>query len=206
MLRPSPEPTPGGLVEKNGSVACATTSGAMPVPVSVTASTTWSPDSVSPFVAASVASRCTLAVETVSPPPRGMASRALSARLSNASPICEGSALTIHRSGARVAVTWIVSPRILRSIPTWPCNSAFKSMRRGCNGCCRAKASRRRVSSAPLKALLRISRVCSASSRPVLQRVEQDLGVANDHAQQVIEVVRDTAGELADRLQLQRMA
>ena len=50
--------------------------------------------------------------------------------------------------------------RVTKAI--WLDSSAFRSMTRGCNGCLRANASRRRVSSAPLSALSRISRASSA--------------------------------------------
>ena len=41
MDSPSPVPSPTGLVVKNGSKTRESTSGAMPMPVSVTSTTTW---------------------------------------------------------------------------------------------------------------------------------------------------------------------
>ena len=91
---PSPVPLPSGLVEKNGSNACSSTSGAMPEPVSVTATITYWPGATSCRRAYS-SSSVALPASSVSRPPDwpwpSMASRALIARLSSAFSICAGS-------------------------------------------------------------------------------------------------------------------
>ena len=77
---------------------------------------------------------------------------------------------------------------------------------RGCSGCRRAKASRCWISSAQRSA------AWSISSARLLQRpagccrlADQRLGGAGDDRQHVVEVVRDAAGELADRVELLRL-
>ena len=78
--------------------------------------------------------------------------------------------------------------------------------RAGARICRRLKASSCRVSCAARSAALRIS---SISSRAVSTRArsrEREIGVAEDGAEQVVEVVGDAAGEPADRLHLLRLA
>ena len=77
---------------------------------------------------------------------------------------------------------------------------------RGCSGCLRAKASRRWVSSAPRSAASSIILAIAASSRPVGDGLGQDLEGAGDDGQDVVEVVGDAAGQLADGLHLLRLA
>ena len=59
--------------------------------------------------------------------------------------------------------------------------------------------------SAPLSALFRISfaRLAWSGSR---SRIDQELDVADDDAEQIVEVVGNAAGELADRLHFLRLA
>ena len=69
---------------------------------------------------------------------------------------------------------------------------AFRSTGLGCSTCCRLNASSWRVSVA--------ARVA------VVGGVQQQLDVAGDGREQIVEVVRDAAGELSDRLHLLRLA
>ena len=77
----------------------------------------------------------------------------------------------------------------------------------GASGCWREKASRRWVKRAARVRALHGAARCSGSTsvvaarQPALQQVER----ADDHGQHVVEVVRDAAGELADRLHLLRL-
>ena len=88
---PSPVPWPCGLVVKNGSNTWATTSGAMPVPVSATAISAYSPGMVSGGRAPGARTRLTV-VTVKRPPvrpsqgplPTAIASRAFTARFSRA--------------------------------------------------------------------------------------------------------------------------
>jgi hypothetical protein len=83
MLRPRPDPLPISLVVKKGSNAFARTSSLMPVPVSLTDTTAYSPAGKS--AGRSTPLSVALLVSIVNVPPRGMASRALMARLSKTS-------------------------------------------------------------------------------------------------------------------------
>ena len=80
VCRPMPVPRPGALVVKNGSKMRALTSSVMPMPVSVTRITTYS-TSGSAAVRSLWRGRHSFVVVTVSSPPAGMASRALTTRL-----------------------------------------------------------------------------------------------------------------------------
>ena len=83
--------------------------------------------------------------------------------------------------------------------------TAFRSSTRGCSTCRRLNASSWPVSAAARAAAFRISSAWRRSA-VVVEPVDQELAVADDHRQQVVEVVRDAAGEPADRLHLLRLA
>ena len=72
----------------------ARTSASMPMPVSLTASSTCGPAAPSPCLATCAASSSTLPVSIVSAPPSGIASRALTARFTITCSICARSAST----------------------------------------------------------------------------------------------------------------
>jgi len=88
VASPSPVPWPLGLVVKNGSEARAATSGGMPVPVSLTRRRTYRRGARPGFVLAYARSTSTFSVSSVSVPPSGIASRALTARLSRTCSSC----------------------------------------------------------------------------------------------------------------------
>jgi hypothetical protein len=77
---PSPVPLPNSLVVKNGSKIWSSTSGAMPVPVSATVSTTYGPGRASGSRRASASPSTRFTAVISSRPPSGMASRALTHR------------------------------------------------------------------------------------------------------------------------------
>src|SRR5262249_2775181 len=77
---PRPLPTPISLVVKKGSNMCSSTSCAMPVPVSLTSSTMYSPGPIEPTAAGRAASRRVVSRSTRSTPPRGIACAAFEAR------------------------------------------------------------------------------------------------------------------------------
>ena len=107
VARPSPVPAPLALVVKNGSKACSATSGGIPVPVSLTRSR-----DVAPLVGAGdppateLASTVTFPVSMVTVPPPGMASRALTARLTSTCSRRPGSASTGHSPSASEVTSW----------------------------------------------------------------------------------------------------
>ena len=83
---------------------------------------------------------------------------------------------------------------------------SFRFTRRGCMTCLRLKASSWRVSAAArLRGALDLLDVRAARIAGV-EAVEEQVRVAEDRGQHVVEVVRDAAGEAADRLHLLRLA
>ena len=80
--------------------------------------------------------------------------------------------------------------------------SVLMSVSRGCSGCLRANASRCWVRSAPREAASSIIRVMAASCGLSFDRIGQDLDRAGDDGEDVVEVMGDAAGELADRFHL----
>src|SRR5690349_14060827 len=98
-LRPSPVPFPTSLVVKKGSNALARVSAAMPSPLSVTETRTYSPTRSSGGRSRAPAGIFLVAITTR--PPNGMASRALMERLRMATSICVASTRAGQRDGAR---------------------------------------------------------------------------------------------------------
>ena len=103
MLRPSPVPSPTGLVVKKGSNIRLIVSGAMPWPVSATLSRTYSPGAIRKPISAKRGSSRSLgairSTEMVTWSPVSLASRALATRLIRTRSTCAGSAM-IRGSGA----------------------------------------------------------------------------------------------------------
>ena len=83
--------------------------------------------------------------------------------------------------------------------------TAFRSSTRGCSTCRRLNASSWPVSAAARAAAFWISSAWRRSRASSMPR-DQELAVAGDRGQQVVEVVRDAAGEAADRLHLLGLA
>ncbi len=98
------------------------------------------------------------------------------------------------------------SPSVGRSSFAVSTISALMSVSRGCSGCLRAKASRCWVRSAPRSAASSIILAIAASCGRSGDCVRQDLDRAGDDGEDVVEVVRDAAGELPDRFHLLRLA
>ena len=94
------------------------------------------------------------------------------------------------------------SPISGRSIVSSSTTISFRSRISGFSTCLRLNASSCRVSSAARSVALRISSRSERSDEPVLGVLERERRVAADRGQHVVEVVRDAAGEAADRLQL----
>ncbi len=101
VARPRPLPTPGFLVVKNGSKTCSTTSAGMPSPVSVTESRTKRPGRAGGWISRHDASSTTLPLSIVSRPPSGMASRALTHRLTITCSTCVRSAQMLRERPRR---------------------------------------------------------------------------------------------------------
>ena len=84
--------------------------------------------------------------------------------------------------------------------------SVLMSTTCGCSICRRLNASSCRVSDAARSPADWISTRSCRSGSSVGHVVEHQVAVAENRRQQVVEVVRDAAGELADRLHLLRLA
>ena len=199
-------PLPSGLVVKKGSNTRSRTSGGMPLPVSVTASITYWPgrDIVLDGHSGRRAGRC---------PPRSsgvpcpfMASRALIARLRMAFSIWLGSTRVFHSPPETTVSTSISSPSARRSMSSMPLMKRPTLTTFGSSGWRRPKArSWRGQLGAARDARERVlhPRLGPLVAGDVLR---EQLQVAADHLQQVVEVVRDAAGQLAERLHLLRAA
>ena len=143
----------------------------------------------------------------VSGPPSGIASRALTQRLRIASSSWLGSASAGGRSGSRRRCTFDGRPdRAGDQIAHAAEQGGRYRPLAVCSVCRRAKPSRRWTSvlarSAACSALRsRRADRASSSAYCLLQQVER----AGDRGQQIVEVVRDAAGQLAERLELLRL-
>ena len=131
-----------------------------------------------------------------------MASRALSARLRIAVESCVGSIIAVQSRLRRSNSISICSPSVGRNSFAVSMTSALMSVSRGSSGCLRANASRCRVRSAPRSAASSIILAIAASYGTVFDGGDQNLDRSGDDGQDVVEVVRDAAGELADRFHL----
>ena len=197
-------PSPKPLVVKKGSNTRSITSGAMPAPVSDTLSATMLP--VQAFAARRRAR--SLVALILSLPPSGIASRALKARLSSASSSAPGRRRQArHRS--EVSMHQLdVACRSER--PDQRRHVGQDSRRRSIAAGSRAAGARAKASSC----LVRPAPRC-AESADAVEHAPEPLRVAEiaaargrsaeDHGQQIVEIVRDAAGQLAERLHLLRL-
>src|SRR3954447_9254211 len=166
VARPRPVPLPASLVVKNGSKTRAATSGGMPLPSSVTAIDTYWP-AVMPCGRASSGVRSTADVSTIMRPPAGIASRALTARLSRTCSSLVGSTLTRQRPvDSRISRSMSARKERRRSFSPAPMTSSSTTTRVRA-GSRRPKASRCLVSSAARTAA---PWICSTSLSTSLSR------------------------------------
>src|SRR5574341_215077 len=157
VASPSPVPLPTSFVVKNGSNMWAWTSGVIPAPVSLTASIACGPAGASGWAATKASSSSTFAVSSRSRPPCGIASRALTARLTTICSIWAGSAVTRPRSGSSAVTSSMCSPISRWSIWTTPATTWLRSSTLGWSICLRLKASSWRVRAAARSAVFLIS-------------------------------------------------
>jgi len=108
---PEPGPFAPLLGREKGSKRCKRTSSVMPQPVSVTDSRTCLPERAPGFAAANALVMFSLAVSMMSRPPSGIASRALTVRLTRSCSIWLGSASTVPMAGASIVSMAMFSPR-----------------------------------------------------------------------------------------------
>src|SRR6516162_5908135 len=202
VASPSPVPLPTPLVVKNGSNRCACTSGLMPLPVSHTLSIACGPPDAPGCISTNASSKSTLPVSMVRRPPWGIASRAFTARFRMICSICAGSAFTRPSAGSSRLSTSIVSPISGLSIWAMPATTPLRSSTRGWSICWRLKARSCWVSDAARSAVFLTSSTSRRWRVVGGQPQQQELRPARDDGQEIVEVVRDAAGELADRFHL----
>ena len=152
--RPRPVPLPIPFVVKNGSVARSSVSLSMPTPWSTTHRRTYSPEG----------SGSDRQPEMTMPPPSGIASRAFTTRLTNASSSWVASAWTGGRSASN-RVSMVSPAPIVRASRSAICATVpARSIGSMTRSCLRAKASMRWVSVAPRSAAMRaLARNCEMS-------------------------------------------
>ena len=144
-------------------------------------------------------------VRMVSVPPPGMASRALSATLRIAASSAAGSTSATPASRLAAVVIFTLAPSVRVSRRTMLSTSALIATGCGLSWRRREKASRSPVRSWPCRVARSVSSMSSVRRVvDVRQAHPQQLEVAEDHHQDVVEVVRDAAGQLADRFHLLR--
>ena len=141
-------------------------------------------------------------VRSVILPPSLIASRALTTRLTITCSNWLRSAFTSQRSRPYTTSSWIVSPTSRRSSI---CSSDRTSL--SCSVCGRKRLAAREREQLPhqprrpIGVLLDLHDVLEGRiGRAVIG--EQEIGIADDRGQHIVEVMRDAAGELADRLHL----
>ena len=147
----------------------------------------------------------TFAVSMVSFPPPGIASRALTARLTRTCSSCPASALTGHRSPAGATIRVMCSPRVRPSSCSRPAMTVRLSTS-GCTTSLRAKISSWWVSliaRCAARGPARRRRARCPAARPRRQArylLRDQVRKPADQVQQVIEVMRDPADQLAQAL------
>ena len=198
--RPSPVPRPVSFVVKNGSKTRSRVAASMPTPVSVTATRTCGPTPAPSLWAAKPSSRSTFAVSIVSRPPFGIASRAFTARFMSTCSSWPRSARTPARLGGDARL----EGDVLSDEPSEHPLNVFHE---------RAGVEHGRLEDlAPAEGeeLLREARGAARREEDLLNllaagiiRAEapcEKVAEAEDHRQDVVEVVRDASGEPSRRL------
>ena len=87
-----------------------------------------------------------------------------------------------------------------------PCTSRLMSTDFTSSGCWRENASRRCTSVAARSAAWRAIGEPAAHALLAVEAAQREVEIADDRGEQIVEVVRDAAGEPADRLHLLRLA
>ncbi len=203
MLSPSPVPWPSGLGGEERLEACSITSGVMPEPVSVTASIRTVPASLGVPRRHSRRRETALPASIVSLPRAGhrvaRVDRKVKQRVLDLRRIDERVPKTRRRSTVSIS---ILSPSARRSISSSPRTSRPRLRTFGASGWRRPKAKSCDASLEPRDTpAMRVADTLLGLAC-CRQRPSKQLQVAADDLQQVVEVVRDAAGQLAHRFHL----
>ena len=198
MLRPRPEPLPTSLVVKNGSNTLLQDAGGNAVPGIGHRDHHVIPGGDIAVGAGVVLVEATLPVSMVSLPPSGIASRALSARLRIALVSWLGSISACDVSPASIMWTSICSPSVGRSRLAASITSVDVDLAR----------LQRLLAGEREQALGQIGAARGGvvdhlrdrqQLRPVRDGFGEDFDRAGDDGENIVEVVRDAAGQLTDR-------
>jgi hypothetical protein len=207
MDRPSPVPCPMGVVVKKGSKIRSITSGAMPVPLSLTQEEIWLPG-VRPLSRPLGMSRQLFAVSIGSRPLSGIASRALMARLSKVLSSCTASTLIGQSPCAASISTMIARPDRPSDQFLHSEEEAVQIFGLGIEGLAPRKSEKPlgEGRSALRRRLRAGQKAIQAIGTSLVQPSLDDFEAAADPGEQIVEVMRNAARELADRLHLLRLA
>ncbi len=194
-------PWPEDLVVNIGSNARAATSLSMPTPVSETSSRTKRPGDTPGSAIVSRSESSTFSVSKVSVPPSGIASRALTARLIRTCSTRAGSSAIGQRSACSRRSTRMCSPIVERRNPSRPVISSLRTKTDCCPGLAPGEDHQ-----LPDEADAALGGAADLLDVGVGRGVGRhpaggEAGVVDDHPEDVVEVVCDAAGELADHLQ-----
>ncbi len=134
-------------------------------------------------------------------PPSGIASRELTARLTTICSIWPRPASTGRRPPTSSVRSSMPSPSVTASRPSAARTASATSIGSTATTSCREKTSSWWVSSAARRAASSISAIESSGPRPSASASSRAKSrVVEDHREQVVEVVRDAAGQLPHRL------
>ena len=203
VASPRPVPAPGSLVVKNGSNRWRCTSSLMPTPVSLTASSTFAPAAPSPRDA-----RVLLVEVDVGGLDREPA--AVRHRVARVGREVEDHALdlrAVRLDRGEAGRQPHADADVVADDPAHHRLHAGDDLVQVEHARVQHLAAAEREQLAGERRRL-LGRVGDLADLVAVLRVgarEQDLGVAGDHRQQVVEVVRDAAGQPADRLHLLRL-
>ena len=141
----------------------------------------------------------------VTVPPPGMASRALTTRLMMALPSCASSACTVHRSGSRSTFSVMPSPTRRRSICASSPITSPSASSLGLHGLLAAEGQQLAHQGGGAQRVLvdLVDLLEGGIARLVAH--QQEFAIADDDGEQIVEVMRHAARQLAHRLHLLRL-
>ena len=201
IARPSPAPCAGPFVVKNGSNAWLRVASSIPMPVSSTSIVTYDPGATS-RIAAAAKSSVVSPVRIVSVPPRSIASRELIARFTSTCSIWLASATT---SATSDVATQLDAHRAAQHAHEQPLDAGDDLIDVEQAG--RAHllpAEDQQLTRERGAALDGVADVGHLFLERIVrrERLAERLGRAEDHAEEVVDVVRDAAGESSHRVHL----
>ncbi len=198
-------PLPISFVVKNGSKILSFTSGGMPWPESSTSIATYSAAGSAPSSKSAHSAGVTLRVRRMISPPSGIASRALTMRLTTTCSNWLRSALTSQRSRPcrNSRSIFLADEAAHHHLQVGEHVAELQNLR--AQGLAARKGEQLpHQTGGAVGVLLDLHDVAEGRiGRPVIG--EQQVRIADDRGQHIVEIMRDAAGELADRLHFLRL-